>query len=1238
MDLESPKIDKRSSEDLLKEVKSLVPFYTPEWYPKERDAGLALLKIFTCLSQIIIQRLNKMPEKNLVAFLDMIGIKLLPAQPAAAPISFLLAEGTEEHVLVPERTQVAAGEVVFETGKNIFATPSRLVKAYSVDTNEDEIYESPANVVSGEPVTPFQTELLYDGKTGCKEIFLVSSEGLNKGDFLIIHKTGGSEYGIVSEVSDSRVKLEHKLEKFHFAGSPVEKATSFELFEGKNLQEHILYLGHEDLFNIKGSAIVTIDVGNAESAQELSGPSVVQWEYYGEAIRTVTDQTEEIKKTDWHPLKILTPSVKKSTQFQLQKRQQFTDECTGETWKSGEIKECSINEVKSRWIRCKTKDNLKGGAIVLNKIQVCVKPVSAPESQDSELSAEVIRRVRGILGRELFEREVNAIEEHLRYSGKGNRLAKPIRGEQEILEYSKEIAKILQKAEKPNLVEESKNAETGDSGIQGIVPDAAFHNDVPLDLTVSIYPFGKIPRLYDTFYIASQEAFSKKGTSITLHFSISRKPDDMPVANVPGISQALVKKLEGEKISMVSTLLQFTAEKLMDKIHVDKEEAVNILMAVRNVGPILSWEYWDGNGWAVIAEDFKDNAGRFLNTGSKTVEFTCPRDMQTVQVNGQDNYWIRVRIVSGDYGKEEFVEQNGTWRVDSSKINPPRITKLTITYTLPPQSVQHCLTYNNLEYKDVTEESKENTAKTFKPFLPLEDEQQTLYLGFDRKLEKGPISLFFSIEEHPELFDKTPAIEWQYYSDLSQWVRLEVLDETRGLSRSGTIECVFPPAFKKTRKFGQELYWVRAVDVKDCFKTPEKKNANDGKKPAETQVNQNEVVGPRIKGVYVNTAWAIQAETIKDEILGSSDGTKGQSFALARTPVISEEIWVNEIGMISEEEKKDVIEKRQLETEETKDEKGNVTEFWVKWNPTENLVTSSGDERHYEIDHVSGELRFGDGVCGKIPPIGTDSIKANYRTGGGSAGNLPALEVKDLKTSVPFVDKACNPLVAEGGAETEAMEKAMQRGPEILKHRDRAITAQDFEQMTHKASRSVARAKCLPNFGTGGKFEAGCVTVIVIPQTQEEKPQLSLQLRRTIEDYLKGHSANTLVERSHLHVSDPVYIEVSISATIFAKTIDAIPGVENQAFSRLKEFLHPLTGGHARKGWALGRSPCLSDFYALLEEIDGVDYIKTLSLNLTPSSKDEAEPMDVEMPPDAIVCNGEHKITVTYETADTGSL
>ena len=1261
MAIESPKIDKRDFEDLLREIRSLVPFYTPEWKPSEKDVGFALVKIFSHMLGIIIQRLNRAPEKNFIAFLDRLGIKLLPAHPAMAPITFSLSEGAKEPVLIPARVQVAAGEVVFETEKNMLASPSKLTEAYSINVANDGVYRSPSNVVSGEPVVPFQAELLYDAKKGEKKIFVTDPEGISEADILIIDKT---EHVIVSQVSENRVSLAHKLEvkDKYPSGSTVEKITTFELFEGKNLQEHILYLGHEDVFNVESKVNIELIISKWNS--KFGDDRFVNWQYWGERIGV--QNNEERKTLDWYDFKTV-GSDEQDNKIILTKNN--TDE----------IREREINGIKSRWIRCKAKDINKTKDISLDVIQIGITGGAELISKYLTLPPMAIRGVGKEFGERLSAADIKTIGKLLLFKDRLDDLAKILSKEKKSFEYYKEKAEnILENAQKRILDEEYEGMEIGEVAIQGILPDMAFYNDVPLDLTTVngqfktfIYPFGKTPRLLDTFYIASQEAFSKVGANIALQIKLRMESGGSP-------------------------------------------------------DPALSWEYWDGNGWTQIPgikEDFKIDASNSFSSKLVTVTINAFPEVKPTKVNGQENLWIRVRLIGGHYGQEVIIAGDN---ISQGKVTPPIITFLSINYDYKNnfQNVQHLLTHNNLNFIDLTEEGQ-TKYKFFTPFLPLDDKHQTLYLGFDKKLEKGPVSLFFSTEEQPWSADRIPLIEWEYYTESAKWVRLEVLDETRGLMRSGVIEFVFPQDFKKTKEFGKELYWIRAVDVKDILKPikliyfqllpnlqqfitamplfkfnrqvmknylipairlyepqylikrrrhvsswaqPATLSAMPGivstgkkiEKPYEESISEikpcpelfetfhpewshppvvrKETASPRIKGIFLNTTWAIQAETIKDEILGSSDGTTGQSFTLTKTPIISEDIWINEIRTISEEERKDILEKGEYDARETKDEKGNVIEFLVKWKPVEDLLTSSKDDRHYEIHKVPGEVKFGDGVYGKIPPIGTDNIKTNYRTGGGSKGNVRAYEIKDLKTSIPFLDKAFNPLSASGGTEVEGIEKTIERGPQVLKHRNRAITAQDFEQIACQASRAIARAKCLPNFDNQGQFKPGWVTIVVIPQSNENSPRLSLQLKREVGNYVREHSANTVIEMNHLHVSEPVYVEVSVNTALIALSMDVIPAVEKKVFSRLREFLNPLTGGYQRRGWEFGRMPCFSDFYSLLEKIEGVDHVKSLCLNLRTYAEDQIisellvtseRPSDIKMPTYAIVCSGDHKITVS---------
>lgn len=1363
MSVSAPKIDKRDSEDVLKEIKTLVPFYTPEWdVTEDKGSGIGLLKIFSYLLETVINRQNMVPEKNFIAFLNTLGAKLLPAQSAKAPITFFLSEGTEETVSIPQRTQVAAGEVIFETEKNILATPSRLIKAYSIDVANDGIYESPANVVSGEPVVPFQTKLLYAAKKGDKEIFVSSSEGLNKGDHLMI---GESEYAIVSAVSEARVTLSHKLEKnnygvwfyhlppkairgvgkifgerlskrgvntvekllkfkdrvsdlakilsggaktfeyykeqaenilentqkrimdeeyenmtnkdvvtqgilpsmgfYHDANSIVKKVTCFEFFEGKNIQEHVLYLGHNDFFNIKGNAKITTKVPNSQNGLKLGDSSIIQWEYWGEEIRT--EGTKEIKEVDWHPLNIVSPEDRNLQEIHLEKEI------------SGEIKECEINGIKNRWIRCKTTNILKTKDIVLDNIQCNVEGV-----RFYKLPPKAIRGVGKVFGERLSKGGVNTVEELLKFKGKVGDLAKILSGEEKPFEYYKERSEnILENAQKRIMDEEYENMANMDVITQGILPEMAFYNDVPLDIKNlsrqnPIHPFGKTPRLYDTFYIASQEAFSKKDAILTLTFTYE-PGEPSSTNNIPNTPQ-------------------------------------------------LSWEYWNGKGWVVLTENFANETNAFSSDKqqsiSKTVTFSCPDDTESTNVNGQENYWIRVRIAGGDYGKEiEIIEEDDNATVGKGTVNPPKITKLSINYSSQEVPLQHCLTYNNLEFKDVTKESK-TEDKSFKPFEPLEDDHQALYLGFDKKLEKGPISIFFSLEEQPYSVDNIPDIDWEYYSEKGKWARLEMLDGTMNLTQSGTIEFIAPDDLAKCKRFGKDLYWIRAVDVENKFKPltqsyvnyvesigtieaieilhpriirnyliPSLEYVNPSLKtkilshishftlppmsysiaampnnlsiknttsltnphtscseeikpcPSYFKVfppqwsHPKEVLehppSPKVKGIYLNTTWAVQQETISDELLGSSDGTSNQEFAFTKTPVLSEEVWVNEINALSEEERKAIVEKNNRMVNPVKDEEGSIIEFWVKWQPLDDLLDADDKARVYQIDGTFGKIEFGDGTHGMIPPIGADNIKVNYTTGGGKKGNVGACEITDLKTSIAFVDKVSNPDKARGGADIEILETALERVPQSIKNRNRAVTVEDFEWIAKQASRDIARVNCIPNFNDEGKSQPGWVTVIVVPESKEIKPEPSPQIKHKIEEYIKMRCANVVsYYPDHIQVEGPIYVGVMMDATIFVKSIDSAPWVEDEAYERLKAFLHPLTGGYENKGWEFGRMPFLSDFFPILEGIEGVDYVESLSMMIKTKDKEEVitedKPVEIKLPLYTLIFSGEHRITIKW--------
>jgi uncharacterized phage protein gp47/JayE len=603
-----------------------------------------------------------------------------------------------------------------------------------------------------------------------------------------------------------------------------------------------------------------------------------------------------------------------------------------------------------------------------------------------------------------------------------------------------------------------------------------------------------------------------------------------------------------------------------------------------NITPELSWEYWNSKGWVAIkagreGHQLSDTTKNFLIDGK--IAFILPDDIDITDVSGQENYWIRARIVGGDYGRETFTletkplggdaSQGSTTTLVPSKsaIRPPKIINLSISYELESfQPPEQCLTFNNLDYV-IQNVASRTPGRPFPPFVRLESRSKTIYLGFEKALQGGPIKFFFAAKEL--LFDSQtkPNIEWQYRAE-NEWKRLNFNDETEGLILPEILELIGPRDFAGVQRFGNHFYWIRGALIQG-------------------QYNES----PILDGIYPNTTTAFQVETITSEVLGSSDGTADQSFKFFKFPIRKgEEVRVLE-GLTLEEKENLRSTIGENAIREITDETGKIIETWVLWTEVPDFLSCDDNCRYYTLDRATGQIRFGNGKNGIIPPKGENNIKAfSYQAGGGNKGNVEQGTINSLKSAVTGIDKVINPVPADGGAETATLDQMFQIGPAVISHRNRAVTPQDFEHLAQAASRRVVKARCLPV----NIRDKGQVTVIIVPDSKDDKPQPALELRSIVRQYLEEHSCITLTCKGNISVIGPSYVEIKVRADLFVKSIDEASQVEQEAREKLRSFFHPLTGGPENQGWEFGRDVSVSDIYVLLEDIKGLDHVKNLQL------------------------------------------
>ncbi|MFG2115328.1 putative baseplate assembly protein [Streptomyces sp. NPDC048718] len=130
MTLPSPNLDDRRFQGLVDEAKRYVQRRCPEWTDHNvSDPGVTLIEAFATMVDQLVYRVNRVPEKSYLTFLDLIGVRLHPPTAAGTDVTFRLSAPQPEPVVVRAGTEVATVRtetepaVVFTTTRDLTIPP-----------------------------------------------------------------------------------------------------------------------------------------------------------------------------------------------------------------------------------------------------------------------------------------------------------------------------------------------------------------------------------------------------------------------------------------------------------------------------------------------------------------------------------------------------------------------------------------------------------------------------------------------------------------------------------------------------------------------------------------------------------------------------------------------------------------------------------------------------------------------------------------------------------------------------------------------------------------------------------------------------------------------------------------------------------------------------------------------------------------------------------------------------------
>jgi uncharacterized phage protein gp47/JayE len=313
----------------------------------------------------------------------------------------------------------------------------------------------------------------------------------------------------------------------------------------------------------------------------------------------------------------------------------------------------------------------------------------------------------------------------------------------------------------------------------------------------------------------------------------------------------------------------------------------------------------------------------------------------------------------------------------------------------------------------------------------------------------------------------------------------------------------------------------------------------------------DEVVIPA--GTASAFGYATHGETILDDILGVTSGKSGDKFKLNYADALVDTliITINESGT-------DRI-----------------------WTRVENFISSSPTDRHYNTsadEYNIITIGFGSGVSGMIPPANS-LVSASYRQGGGTIGNVGINTITEfMDTEIAGVTLTNPEIPYIYGSDVEEIEHAKLVAPKFYRSIEKAVTAQDFEDLMLKQT-GVSKCKCSESYN-----ETGDVTLYIVPTDYSVLPDL---LKGNLQTYA---NSITLVNCNPI-IADPTYVDFDITAHLYL-----YPNYLSSAVIGQVEEL--LRSEFDKKYIEFGEDIYISNIYKLILSVEGIKNV-TISLPTT---------------------------------------
>lgn len=275
----------------------------------------------------------------------------------------------------------------------------------------------------------------------------------------------------------------------------------------------------------------------------------------------------------------------------------------------------------------------------------------------------------------------------------------------------------------------------------------------------------------------------------------------------------------------------------------------------------------------------------------------------------------------------------------------------------------------------------------------------------------------------------------------------------------------------------------------------------------------------------------------------------------------------------------------------------------VQFTLVNSFINSLPTDNHFRlVTDADGQtvVRFGDGVFGKqLDP--NDVIEIDYRTGGGTIGNIPAATLTSLVDSLSFVVSVTNANAFSGGADEPSNDKLRELIPADLRTLDRAVAVDDYGDLLEVNFNEVLKSAAEENTTDAGVD----VNVYVVPSGTSITPiTTNTALFNSLTSFLDKRKAVTTTFR----ILDAFGIDIDTEITAFLTEGISRDEARLNLEAAMSDFLNLQTGDIDETGTKFGQEILLNDLYAIIDAVEGIQRFEITKFNYIPRVVESSAP------------------------------